>query len=110
MITTVNLLLILVLMLFQSFLMNKHHIIMLLLILESMMLILLSYLFFLLVDVNLNPYMFLLMMTLGTCEAGLGLSVLVSLMRFHGNDYISSISSSKWFAKIKYIKGSYSFT
>nr|YP_010735486.1 NADH dehydrogenase subunit 4L [Ambigolimax valentianus]WEI33077.1 NADH dehydrogenase subunit 4L [Ambigolimax valentianus] len=92
----------LVTILFISFIISESHVIMLLLILEALMLILLTFLFLLLIEINMNPYMFLLILSFSACEAALGLSILVSLMRFHGNDYINSIVSNKWFAKIKY--------
>nr|YP_009707865.1 NADH dehydrogenase subunit 4L [Pseudocleopatra dartevellei]QEU52734.1 NADH dehydrogenase subunit 4L [Pseudocleopatra dartevellei] len=37
----------------------------------------------------------LIFITLGACEASLGLSVLVSMIRTRGNDYVSSFSSQK---------------
>nr|YP_009093870.1 NADH dehydrogenase subunit 4L [Marisa cornuarietis]AIT57578.1 NADH dehydrogenase subunit 4L [Marisa cornuarietis] len=37
----------------------------------------------------------LILITLGACEASLGLSVLVSMVQSHGNDYVSSFSSQK---------------
>nr|YP_009408801.1 NADH dehydrogenase subunit 4L [Deroceras reticulatum]ASL05736.1 NADH dehydrogenase subunit 4L [Deroceras reticulatum] len=86
----------------QAFIFNSAHIMALLLLLESMMLILMCYFFFILIELGSDPFMFLLMLTLGACEAALGLSVLVSLMRFHGNDQLSSVLSVKWFAKITY--------
>nr|YP_003434163.1 NADH dehydrogenase subunit 4L [Tricula hortensis]ABZ05805.1 NADH dehydrogenase subunit 4L [Tricula hortensis] len=37
----------------------------------------------------------LILITLGACEASLGLSILVSMIRVRGNDYVSSFSSQK---------------
>nr|YP_010980737.1 NADH dehydrogenase subunit 4L [Koreoleptoxis friniana]WOC29677.1 NADH dehydrogenase subunit 4L [Koreoleptoxis friniana]WOC88157.1 NADH dehydrogenase subunit 4L [Koreoleptoxis friniana] len=37
----------------------------------------------------------LIFITLGVCEASLGLSVLVSMIRARGNDYVSSFSTQK---------------
>nr|YP_009000276.1 NADH dehydrogenase subunit 4L [Semisulcospira libertina]AHC70259.1 NADH dehydrogenase subunit 4L [Semisulcospira libertina] len=37
----------------------------------------------------------LIFITLGACEASLGLSVLVSMIRARGNDYVSSFSTQK---------------
>nr|YP_010735473.1 NADH dehydrogenase subunit 4L [Deroceras laeve]WEI33064.1 NADH dehydrogenase subunit 4L [Deroceras laeve] len=84
--------------LIQAFIFNSAHIMSLLLLLESMMLILMCFFFFILIELGADPLMFLLMLTLSACEAALGLSILVSLMRFHGNDQLMSISMSKWFA------------
>nr|YP_009373425.1 NADH dehydrogenase subunit 4L [Neotrigonia margaritacea]AQT38495.1 NADH dehydrogenase subunit 4L [Neotrigonia margaritacea] len=38
----------------------------------------------------------LIFLTFGVCEAALGLSVLVSLMRSNGNDYVSGFTSSNF--------------
>nr|YP_010472559.1 NADH dehydrogenase subunit 4L [Erronea errones]YP_010713648.1 NADH dehydrogenase subunit 4L [Erronea caurica]UVG40744.1 NADH dehydrogenase subunit 4L [Erronea errones]WDA98780.1 NADH dehydrogenase subunit 4L [Erronea caurica] len=37
----------------------------------------------------------LILITLGACEASLGLAVLVAIIRSQGNDYVSSFSSQK---------------
>jgi len=37
----------------------------------------------------------LILITLGACEASLGLSILVSIIRARGNDYVSRFSSHK---------------
>nr|YP_009427788.1 NADH dehydrogenase subunit 4L [Maackia herderiana]ASU96538.1 NADH dehydrogenase subunit 4L [Maackia herderiana] len=37
----------------------------------------------------------LILITLGACEASLGLSVLVSMIRAQGNDYVTSFMSQK---------------
>ena len=37
----------------------------------------------------------LILITLGACEASLGLSILVSIIRARGNDYVSRFSSQK---------------
>nr|WNS64253.1 NADH dehydrogenase subunit 4L [Ficus subintermedia] len=37
----------------------------------------------------------LILITLGACEASLGLSILVSLIRAQGNDYVTSFSLQK---------------
>nr|YP_010140035.1 NADH dehydrogenase subunit 4L [Hylica paradoxa]QQK57688.1 NADH dehydrogenase subunit 4L [Hylica paradoxa] len=36
-------------------------------------------------------YLYLFYMTFCVCEGALGLSVLVSMIRFHGNDYLNSM-------------------
>nr|YP_010408164.1 NADH dehydrogenase subunit 4L [Septaria lineata]URF21537.1 NADH dehydrogenase subunit 4L [Septaria lineata]USS60663.1 NADH dehydrogenase subunit 4L [Septaria lineata] len=40
-------------------------------------------------------YISLGLITLGACEASLSLAVLVSLIRTHGNDYVSSFNTYK---------------
>lgn len=84
--------------LIQAFIFNRAHIISLLLLLESIILILICFFFFILIELGADPLIFLLILTLRACEAALGLSILVSLIRFHGNDQLMSISISKWFA------------
>nr|YP_009255708.1 NADH dehydrogenase subunit 4L [Tylomelania sarasinorum]AND97142.1 NADH dehydrogenase subunit 4L [Tylomelania sarasinorum] len=37
----------------------------------------------------------LIFITMGACEASLGLSILVSMIRAQGNDYVSSFSTQK---------------
>nr|YP_009192125.1 NADH dehydrogenase subunit 4L [Granata lyrata]ALK03369.1 NADH dehydrogenase subunit 4L [Granata lyrata] len=44
---------------------------------------------------SLNSYLCLGFLGLSACEASLGLAVLVSLIRTHGNDYVRSFSSHK---------------
>lgn len=88
----------LILLLIISFVFNKSHIIVLLLILECIILILLVYLFFILIEITSNPNIFLLILSFRACEAALGLSILVSLMRYYGNDSINTIIRLKWFA------------
>nr|YP_010736815.1 NADH dehydrogenase subunit 4L [Macropsis irenae]WEP24689.1 NADH dehydrogenase subunit 4L [Macropsis irenae] len=36
-------------------------------------------------------YIYILFMTFFVCEGVLGLSILVNMIRFHGNDYLNSI-------------------
>nr|QMP96519.1 NADH dehydrogenase subunit 4L [Bithynia leachii] len=43
----------------------------------------------------LSGEMSLILITLGACEASLGLSILVSMIRAQGNDYVSSFMSQK---------------
>ena len=42
-----------------------------------------------------EAYISLGLITLGACEASLSLAVLVSLIRTHGNDYVSSFNTYK---------------
>nr|YP_010415435.1 NADH dehydrogenase subunit 4L [Elysia atroviridis]USC52126.1 NADH dehydrogenase subunit 4L [Elysia atroviridis] len=41
-------------------------------------------------------YSFLVLLTFAACEAALGLSLLVSMLRLWGNDYINSLGSMKF--------------
>jgi NADH-ubiquinone oxidoreductase chain 4L len=44
---------------------------------------------------NSETYTVLVFITLAACEARLGLAILVSLIRTHGNDYVYNFSSQK---------------
>nr|YP_010381757.1 NADH dehydrogenase subunit 4L [Entemnotrochus adansonianus]UDL72147.1 NADH dehydrogenase subunit 4L [Entemnotrochus adansonianus] len=44
---------------------------------------------------NVEGFMCLILITLGACEASLGLAILVSLIRTHGNDYVYNFSLHK---------------
>nr|AID57401.1 NADH dehydrogenase subunit 4L [Koreoleptoxis nodifila] len=52
-------------------------------------------LLFSLFSVTISGEAALIFITLGACEASLGLSVLVSMIRARGNDYVSSFSTQK---------------
>nr|YP_010952550.1 NADH dehydrogenase subunit 4L [Craspedortha porphyria]WMQ52870.1 NADH dehydrogenase subunit 4L [Craspedortha porphyria] len=70
---------------------NKH----LLIILLSLEFIVLSIFFFLLVflmKINYDMYMLMVFLVLSVCEGSLGLSILVSMIRTHGNDYFQSFN------------------
>nr|BCN86451.1 NADH dehydrogenase subunit 4L [Argonauta argo] len=42
-----------------------------------------------------NLYLLIVVVVFSVCEATLGLSLLVSFIRLHGNDYVSSLSMMK---------------
>nr|YP_010577072.1 NADH dehydrogenase subunit 4L [Tristichotrochus unicus]UZN92190.1 NADH dehydrogenase subunit 4L [Tristichotrochus unicus] len=44
---------------------------------------------------NFEGQMCLILITMGACEASLGLAILVSLIRTHGNDYVHSFNFHK---------------
>nr|WMQ77899.1 NADH dehydrogenase subunit 4L [Barsine fuscozonata] len=70
---------------------HKH----LLIVLLSLEFIVLSIFFFLLIYLSFIEYdMYLLMLFLvfSVCEGALGLSILVSMIRTHGNDYFQSFN------------------
>nr|YP_010610791.1 NADH dehydrogenase subunit 4L [Eledone cirrhosa]WAP91612.1 NADH dehydrogenase subunit 4L [Eledone cirrhosa] len=45
--------------------------------------------------ISLSMYMVILLIVFGVCEASLGLSLLVSFIRLHGNDYVGNMSVMK---------------
>nr|YP_010241786.1 NADH dehydrogenase subunit 4L [Varicospira cancellata]QTI82474.1 NADH dehydrogenase subunit 4L [Varicospira cancellata] len=46
-------------------------------------------------NIAYNGQMALILITLGACEASLGLAILVTIIRSQGNDYVSSFSINK---------------
>nr|QBC73179.1 NADH dehydrogenase subunit 4L [Cocculina subcompressa] len=78
-----------------SLALQSKHLLSSLLSLEALMMslfiLLLSCSFFL----NSESHLVLMFIALGGCEASLGLAILVSLIRTHGNDYVYSFNSQK---------------
>nr|QVT15597.1 NADH dehydrogenase subunit 4L [Semiothisa cinerearia] len=74
------------------FVSKYKHLLIILLSLEFMVLsvffLLLSYLLML----NYEVYMLMVFLVFSVCEGALGLSILVSMMRTHGNDYFKSFN------------------
>jgi len=75
-----------------SLFLERGHLLLVLLLLEAVMLGLFSYLIFGLFAGLRNLYLCLVLIRFGACEAAVGLSLLVSLIRSHGNDFVSSLS------------------
>nr|YP_010414762.1 NADH dehydrogenase subunit 4L [Mocis undata]URT60116.1 NADH dehydrogenase subunit 4L [Mocis undata] len=70
---------------------HKH----LLIVLLSLEFIVLSMFFFMLIFLNFieyDMYMLMLFLVFSVCEGALGLSILVSLIRTHGNDYFQGFN------------------
>nr|YP_010466093.1 NADH dehydrogenase subunit 4L [Hemaris radians]UAT98075.1 NADH dehydrogenase subunit 4L [Hemaris radians] len=70
---------------------NKH----LLIVLLSLEFIVLSIFFFFLVYlmmIDYDMYMLMVFLVFSVCEGSLGLSILVSMIRTHGNDYFQSFN------------------
>nr|YP_009434648.1 NADH dehydrogenase subunit 4L [Tectus pyramis]ATF29380.1 NADH dehydrogenase subunit 4L [Tectus pyramis] len=74
---------------------QRKHLLSALLSLEAMTLSLFIMLIAVSSNFNFEGHMCLILITFGACEASLGLAILVSLIRTHGNDYVSSFSSQK---------------
>nr|AXS65687.1 NADH dehydrogenase subunit 4L [Staphylinoidea sp. 11 KM-2017] len=75
-----------------SFCLNRKHFLLMLLSLEFIVIILyLGMMVFLSLN-NLNLYLSLIYMIMSVCEGVLGLSILVSMIRSHGNDYFQSFN------------------
>nr|YP_009379702.1 NADH dehydrogenase subunit 4L [Protegira songi]ARQ82108.1 NADH dehydrogenase subunit 4L [Protegira songi] len=70
---------------------HKH----LLIVLLSLEFIVLSIFFFMLIYlsfINYDMYMLMVFLVFSVCEGALGLSILVSMIRTHGNDYFQSFN------------------
>nr|YP_009487793.1 NADH dehydrogenase subunit 4L [Anopheles argyritarsis]AWB98585.1 NADH dehydrogenase subunit 4L [Anopheles sawyeri]AWB98676.1 NADH dehydrogenase subunit 4L [Anopheles argyritarsis]AWB98728.1 NADH dehydrogenase subunit 4L [Anopheles sawyeri]AWB98806.1 NADH dehydrogenase subunit 4L [Anopheles argyritarsis]AWB99196.1 NADH dehydrogenase subunit 4L [Anopheles argyritarsis] len=74
------------------FVSNRKHLLSTLLSLEFMVLSLFIFLFFYLNFMNYELYFSMFFLTFCVCEGVLGLSILVSMIRTHGNDYFQSFS------------------
>nr|YP_010758574.1 NADH dehydrogenase subunit 4L [Anatolica potanini]WEW65004.1 NADH dehydrogenase subunit 4L [Anatolica potanini] len=74
------------------FSMKRKHLLLMLLSLEFVVLSVYYLMFFYLSQVG-NEYFFsMIFLTFSVCEGVLGLSILVSLIRTHGNDYFQSFN------------------
>nr|UOU84937.1 NADH dehydrogenase subunit 4L [Platypalpus candicans] len=74
------------------FISNRKHLLSMLLSLEYIVLSLFLFLFIYLNYMNYEIYFSMMFLTFSVCEGALGLSILVSMIRTHGNDYFQSFS------------------
>nr|AAX76877.1 NADH dehydrogenase subunit 4L [Drosophila chayu (nomen nudum)] len=74
------------------FVSNRKHLLSMLLSLEFIVLMLFFMLFIYLNMLNYESYFSMMFLTFSVCEGALGLSILVSMIRTHGNDYFQSFS------------------
>nr|YP_010895154.1 NADH dehydrogenase subunit 4L [Iteaphila macquarti]WJW73680.1 NADH dehydrogenase subunit 4L [Iteaphila macquarti] len=74
------------------FVSNRKHLLSMLLSLEFIVLSLFLFLFIYLVSMNYEMFFSMMFLTFSVCEGALGLSILVSMIRTHGNDYFQSFS------------------
>nr|YP_010155454.1 NADH dehydrogenase subunit 4L [Haemagogus leucocelaenus]QQX45034.1 NADH dehydrogenase subunit 4L [Haemagogus leucocelaenus] len=74
------------------FISNRKHLLCTLLSLEFMVLMLFMLLFLYLNFMDYEMYFSMFFLTFCVCEGVLGLSILVSMIRTHGNDYFQSFS------------------
>lgn len=72
------------------FVLNRKHLLSILLSLEFTVLGLFTLLFFCLLTFGYQEFFSIMFLTFTVCEGALGLSVLVSLIRTHGNDYFQT--------------------
>uniref|UniRef100_A0AAU7YTT1 NADH-ubiquinone oxidoreductase chain 4L n=1 Tax=Conchapelopia togamaculosa TaxID=3154050 RepID=A0AAU7YTT1_9DIPT len=74
------------------FVSNRKHLLSTLLSLEFIVLGLFLFLFMYLNMLNYEGFFSMMFLTFSVCEGALGLSILVSMIRTHGNDYFNSFS------------------
>nr|YP_010287568.1 NADH dehydrogenase subunit 4L [Sinomphisa plagialis]UKT61899.1 NADH dehydrogenase subunit 4L [Sinomphisa plagialis] len=72
---------------------SKHkHLLIVLLSLEFIVLSIFFFMSFLFNYINYDMYMLMVFLVFSVCEGALGLSILVSMIRTHGNDYFQSFN------------------
>nr|YP_009503285.1 NADH dehydrogenase subunit 4L [Bathytoma punicea]AXA45201.1 NADH dehydrogenase subunit 4L [Bathytoma punicea] len=74
---------------------QHKHLLSILLSLEAITMNLFIFMFCLSTNITLSGETSLILITLGACEASLGLAILVAIIRAEGNDYVSSFSMHK---------------
>nr|UPL65594.1 NADH dehydrogenase subunit 4L [Leptocoris augur] len=79
-----------------TFSLARKHMLMTLFSLEFLVLVLFLYLFFFLIHFGFELFMLLIYLVFAVCEGALGLGVLVNMVRSHGNDLLSSMSTLSW--------------
>nr|AOY39418.1 NADH dehydrogenase subunit 4L [Hydnocerini sp. BMNH-844241] len=75
-----------------SFSIKRKHLLLMLLSLEFMVLSLFLGLFLMFNNFMYEYYFTLIFLTFSVCEGALGLALLVSMIRSHGNDYFQTFS------------------
>nr|YP_009106925.1 NADH dehydrogenase subunit 4L [Hamadryas epinome]AIT96662.1 NADH dehydrogenase subunit 4L [Hamadryas epinome] len=72
---------------------SKHkHLLIVLLSLEFIVLSIFFFMMIYLMMIMYNMYMLMVFLVFSVCEGALGLSILVSMIRTHGNDYFQSFN------------------
>nr|AII02553.1 NADH dehydrogenase subunit 4L [Urodus decens] len=74
------------------FILKHKHLLIILLSLEFIVLSIFFFLQLMLMMINNELYMLMVFLVFSVCEGALGLSILVSLIRTHGNDYFQSLN------------------
>nr|YP_010443306.1 NADH dehydrogenase subunit 4L [Apogonia splendida]UTE83834.1 NADH dehydrogenase subunit 4L [Apogonia splendida] len=75
-----------------SFCINRKHLLVMLLSLEFIIVSLYFNMYMYLMNFNFEFYFSMIFLTMSVCEGALGLAILVSLMRTHGNDYFQTFN------------------
>nr|YP_011009667.1 NADH dehydrogenase subunit 4L [Hygia bidentata]WPV77659.1 NADH dehydrogenase subunit 4L [Hygia bidentata] len=79
-----------------SFSLSRKHLLLTLFSLEYLVLVLFLMLFLFLLNYGFEMYFILFFLVFTVCEGALGLSILVKMVRSHGNDLLSSLSVLSW--------------
>lgn len=77
---------------FFVFVSNRKHLLSILLSLEYIVLVSFLLLFIYLNIINYERFFSIIFLTFSVCEGALGISILVSIIRTHGNDYFQSFN------------------
>nr|QYK19520.1 NADH dehydrogenase subunit 4L [Neotriplax arisana] len=72
---------------------NRKHLLLMLLSLEMILLSLFMNLVLYFSNVNYELFFLMIFLSMSVCEGALGLSILVSMIRSYGNDYVLTFSS-----------------
>nr|AFA33966.1 NADH dehydrogenase subunit 4L [Coccinella septempunctata]UXW88387.1 NADH dehydrogenase subunit 4L [Coccinella septempunctata] len=75
-----------------SFALNRKHLLTMLLSMELVILSLFMIMFMFFINMNFEFYFTLIFLTMSVCESGMGLALMVSMIRCYGNDYFSSLN------------------
>nr|QDI93851.1 NADH dehydrogenase subunit 4L [Tuxedo elongatus] len=79
-----------------TFVSFRKHLLVTLLSLEYMVLCVYLYIVYFVIFYTGDVYIILMFLAFSVCEGVLGLSILVGLIRCHGNDQVNSLFSLKW--------------
>nr|YP_007627105.1 NADH dehydrogenase subunit 4L [Sphinx morio]AGG40704.1 NADH dehydrogenase subunit 4L [Sphinx morio] len=74
------------------FVSKNKHLLIILLSLEFMVLSIFFFFLMYLMMIDYDMYMLMVFLVFSVCEGSLGLSILVSMIRTHGNDYFQSFN------------------
>nr|ADO60428.1 NADH dehydrogenase subunit 4L [Phalacridae sp. BMNH 840198] len=77
----------------MDFSMKRKHLLLMLMSLEFIVLSLYINMFYYLSMSSYDYFFSMIFLTISVCEGALGLSMLISMIRVHGNDYIMTLSS-----------------
>nr|AXS64872.1 NADH dehydrogenase subunit 4L [Coleoptera sp. 2 KM-2017] len=75
------------------YVMKHKHLLLMLLSLEYIIISLYSLMFFYFSSMENDYFFCMVYLTMSVCESALGLSILISMIRNHGNDFVLSFSS-----------------